>query len=57
MLLIILISGYHNRIKTTKHYPSSSNSQMSEMEIYGVVKSLVRKSKIKWKHVIYTRRD
>jgi len=30
---------------------------MSEIGIYGVVKSLVRKSKIKWRHVIYIRRD
>ena len=57
MLLIILISGCHNRIKTTKHYSSSSDSQMSEIGIFGVVKGLVRKSKIKWRYVIYTRRD
>ena len=57
MLLIILISGCYNRIKTTKYYSSSSDSQMSEIGIYGVVKSLVRKYKIKWRHVIYTRRN
>ena len=44
-------------METAKCYPSSSNSQMLGMKIHGVVKSPVRKSKVKWRHVICTRRD
>jgi len=43
-------------MKTAKHYPSSSNPQMSKLKAYELDKSLVRISKVEWKQVIHTRR-
>ena len=44
-------------METTKNYLSSINPWISEMEIYGVVKSLTRISEKKWRNIIYTERD
>ena len=44
-------------METAKHYPGSSDSQMSEMEIHRVVKSPARISKVEWRNVICTGRD
>jgi len=38
-------------METAKHYPGSSDSQMSEMEIHRVVKSPARISKMEWRRM------
>ena len=42
-----IIIGSYLGMGTAKYYPSYSDSQISEMKIYEVVKSLARISKIK----------